>query len=110
MQILHIGFAIIIVVFTSILLYTIKVRGEKQMTILVANTFGWLGFTGLANWFKKMSIELQARSLANATIKELSALTDKDLNDIGIARGDIRGLAQKHYEEVKANANLKGWV
>lgn len=29
----------------------------------------------------------------NATYNELSALTDKELKDIGICRGDIRGIA-----------------
>ena len=79
------------------------------MTTLVANTFGWLGFAGLANWFKKLAVKLQARRLANITVKELSALSDRELNDMGLHRGEIRGLAQKHYDDI-VNQNLKGWV
>lgn len=30
------------------------------------------------------------------TVKELSQLTDRDLNDLGISRGDIRFIAKKH--------------
>ena len=87
----------------------IYIYKEKQMTTLVANTFGWLGFAGLANWFKKLAVKLQARRLANITVKELSALSDRELNDMGLHRGEIRNLAQQHYEDV-VNANLKGWV
>jgi hypothetical protein len=57
-----------------------------------------------------------------APINELSRLSDYDLNDIGISRGDIRHIAQKHYKDIMeenrdkkelvgyANTNLKGWV
>jgi uncharacterized protein YjiS (DUF1127 family) len=51
---------------------------------------------------------------ARATIKELEALTDMELNDIGIARGDIYYIAHnlKEVKEERAslNDNLKGWV
>ena len=51
---------------------------------------------------------------ARATIKELEALTDMELNDIGIARGDIYYIAHnlKEVQEERAslNDNLKGWV
>ncbi|PSC05476.1 hypothetical protein SLNSH_07750 [Alsobacter soli] len=30
------------------------------------------------------------------TVRELSQLTDRDLSDLGIARGDIRFIAKKH--------------
>ena len=52
----------------------------------------------------------------------LSRLSDNDLNDIGISRGDIRHIAQGHYKDIMeesrdkkelvgyANTNLKGWV
>ena len=79
------------------------------MTTLVANTFGWLGFAGLANWFKKLAVKLQARRLANITVNELSRLSDRELNDMGLSRCDIRYIAEKHYEDT-VNANLKGWV
>jgi uncharacterized protein YjiS (DUF1127 family) len=30
------------------------------------------------------------------TVRELSQLSDRDLSDLGIARGDIRFIAKKH--------------
>ena len=41
------------------------------------------------------------------TVKELRALTDKELNDIGINRGDIVSIARM---DADMNPNLKGWV
>ena len=79
------------------------------MTTLVANTFGWLGLVSISNWLKTLSVKLNAHQCKQATIKELSALSDKDLTDIGLSRGDIRHLAQKHYNDI-VNDNLKGWV
>ena len=53
-----------------------------------------------------------------ATIKELSALTDKELSDIGIARGEIYSIAhdideaetERKRTSISVNANLKGWA
>ena len=87
----------------------IYIYRKNKMTTLVANTFGWLGFAGLANWFKKLAIKLQARRLANITVKELSKLSDRELNDMGLSRCDISYIAEKHYDDV-VNQNLKGWV
>tara|TARA_B100000900_G_scaffold383954_1_gene372347 strand:- start:3219 stop:3458 length:240 start_codon:yes stop_codon:yes gene_type:complete len=79
------------------------------MTTLVANTFGWLGFRGMANWFANITVYLQARKAARNTVTELSKLTDYELNDIGMSRGEIRHVAKKHYNDI-LNENLKGWV
>jgi uncharacterized protein YjiS (DUF1127 family) len=86
------------------------------MTALVANTFNWFGFMGAANWFKKLGTELHRRKNIRHTINELSKLTNHELNDIGIARGDIYHIAHSSYpralggEAVEANRNLRGWV
>jgi uncharacterized protein YjiS (DUF1127 family) len=76
-----------------------------------ANTFG---MTGLANWFKNLANELQRRRNIKHTIKQLSALTNHELNDIGIARGDIWHIAHTSFPKGKTvadvNRNLKGWV
>ena len=83
------------------------------MTTLIAtaNTFG---MTGLANWFKNLANELQRHRNIKDTIKQLSALTNHELNDIGIARGDIWHIANTSYPKGKTvadvNRNLKGWV
>lgn len=52
------------------------------------------------------------------TMKELSQLTNHELNDIGISRGEIYTVAHDSYtkpkrvevEDVQVNANIRGWV
>lgn len=50
--------------------------------------------------------KLQKRSEYKKTVNDLSRLTDKELNDIGLHRGLIRSVALGHY----SNPNIKGWV
>lgn len=83
--------------------------------VMAADTFG---LTGLASWFKKVQAKLAHRAKVNSTIKELNRLSDHELRDIGIARGDIYGVAtgDATLERVRRenvaviNTNLKGWV
>ena len=81
------------------------------MTTLIAtaNTFG---LTGLASWFKKLDAKLTHQSKVRATIKQLSALSDAELRDIGITRGDIYTIAHgtADIKAVRENVNLAGWV
>ena len=83
------------------------------MTTLIA-TANVFGMTGLANWFKDLANELQRRRNIRETIKALSALSNHELNDIGIARGDIWHIANTSYPKGKTvadvNRNLRGWV
>ena len=50
------------------------------------------------------------------TFKTLQKLTDRELNDIGISRGDIRSIANDTWEEnqrrdnVRMNPNMRGFV
>ena len=50
------------------------------------------------------------------TFKTLQKLTDRELNDIGISRGDIRSIASDTWEEnnqrdnVRMNPNMRGFV
>ena len=64
-------------------------------------------FDSLKNWnraYKEHRAYLQ-------TVKELSALTNSELNDIGISRGDIRAIARGDETLIRSiNPNLKGWV
>ena len=78
------------------------------MTTLI-NTASWIGLPSFAGWLKRISVKLKARRLANQTVKELSRLSDRELNDMGIHRGMIRSIAEDHYDEI-VNENLKGWV
>lgn len=70
----------------------------------------------ISSFSNKLAKSYSNAKLARATIKELQALTDKELNDIGIARGDIYYIAHnlKETEKVRdktiSNENLKGWV
>ena len=83
------------------------------MTTLIA-TANVFGMTGLANWFKNLANELQRRRNIRQTIKALSSLSNHELNDIGIARGDIWHIANTSYPKGKTvadvNRNLRGWV
>jgi len=78
------------------------------MTTLIT-TANWIGLPSIAGWLKKVSVKIKARRLANQTIKELSVLTDRELNDMGLSRCDINYIAEKHYDDM-VNDNLKGWV
>jgi uncharacterized protein YjiS (DUF1127 family) len=73
----------------------------------------------LNNFFKKLINNYKRRVAINSTIKELSKLSNKELNDIGIARGDIYSIAKDDTDmRVKVDApygapfnpNLKGFI
>lgn len=85
------------------------------MTQYVLAAASWLDFSGVVNFFRNINKSLENRSRINATIKELSKLSDRELNDIGIARGDIWSIAHedasfKRFADTDTNTNLKGWV
>ena len=84
------------------------------MTAL-AITADKFGLPSLAGWFKRLSEKLEHNRQVRSTIKELNRLSDRELNDIGIARGDIWAIANydTSFERVRRaeeNSNLKGWV
>ena len=71
----------------------------------------------LDNVSTRIANSYKASRTARQTIKELHALNDKELNDIGIARGDIYYIAHHlkeandvRYPKTSSNDNLKGWV
>ena len=73
--------------------------------------------SGVANWIKKINAKMAHRRAVRQAVKDLSSLSDYELNDIGISRGDIRAVANgditmKRGVEVRtdSNTNLKGWV
>lgn len=77
---------------------------------LSAGTTGLI--TRLAQFFVNLNEKRIQRKLINRTIKELSALSDRELNDMGISRGDIWAVAHgdTSFRRGEANPNLKGWV
>jgi len=58
--------------------------------IMTADT---IGLHKVSDWLKGIANAMARSATANKTIKELSSLTDKELNDIGISRGEIYSLA-----------------
>lgn len=60
----------------------------------------------LSNFFKKVIKSYTRSRDINKTIKELQKLTNAELNDIGLSRGDIYHVAH----EAHTNGNLRGWV
>ena len=54
--------------------------------------------------FKKFFKTLTAVSAYNKTYNELQALTDFELSDIGICRGEIHDIAKRCQQEEDANA------
>ena len=72
--------------------------------ILAAHSYSTRAIETIIEAFISFKQERAAKKLAKQTIKELSKLTDKELNDIGLSRGDIWYVA--HHQ----NDNLRGWV
>ena len=69
----------------------------------------------MTNLVKNFLQKLRNRQSYRSTFNELSQLNDRELNDIGIGRGDIKRVAMgdPEYKLVKdygPNDNLKGWV
>jgi uncharacterized protein YjiS (DUF1127 family) len=78
--------------------------------IMAADT---IGLHSIAEWFKRQNAKLEQARRVRSTIKELSKLTDRELNDIGIARGDIYAIAHEdpsYKRFAETNKNLEGWV
>jgi len=70
----------------------------------------------LNSFFKKLINDYQAAKAIKQTENELRKLTDKELNDIGISRGDIYAIARQDADMRRShliapfNPNLRGFV
>lgn len=74
----------------------------------------------MINFFKNLKAQMQHRAAVKSTINELSKLSNAELTDIGISRGEIYSIAHEAnpkpvlQKSDKAtgfiNVNLKGWV
>ena len=66
----------------------------------------------VAQFFVDLNEKRIRRKEIRNTIKELSALSNRELNDMGLTRGDIYSVAHGTSDHVKAivNKNLEGWV
>jgi uncharacterized protein YjiS (DUF1127 family) len=70
--------------------------------------------------FDNLLVSMAKRKVARETYKSLHMLTNRELNDIGISRGDIRSISEDKWHEnnlrdaradnVPSNPNLRGSV
>lgn len=63
----------------------------------------------LKNSLRNLINSYQKWQLYRTTYNELSGLSDHQLNDMGIARGDIQSIARGDTS-CYANPNLRGWA
>lgn len=82
------------------------------MSHYVLAIVGWLNIQSIdfTNPLTKLLESLRRRREIKKSIKELNALSDHELNDIGISRGDIYSVAHANADMARSNENLKGWV
>lgn len=70
--------------------------GNTKMTIAI-NTrpapFGSITFLRMINATERPIVAFGAWNRARKTVAALSALSDRELHDIGLSRGEIRGVA-----------------
>lgn len=90
--------------------------------ILTAHSFSVRAIETIFEAFRSLSAHRKHASLVRETIKELNKLSTKDLNDIGLCRGDIYSIANRNVDHLKerinfsdefikeVNPNLKGSV
>jgi len=72
-----------------------------------------LHLTAVLDFFRDLKRSYIQAQRARHTIKELSRLTDRELQDIGIGRGDIWAIAHDDLSFKRVadtNKNLQGWV
>jgi uncharacterized protein YjiS (DUF1127 family) len=69
-----------------------------------------LGLPDISVWFKRIRKEMKRKSDIRSTINQLSALSDYELSDMGIHRGEIYDIAHSSVKNAEENKNLRGWV
>ena len=85
------------------------------MTHYVLTASNWIqdAIEGFSDLRKEMKLRSKRKASYNRTLKELSKLTDFELNDIGICRGDIKNIARGDrtiVRGIEVNENLRGSV
>ena len=85
------------------------------MTHYVLTASSWIqdAIEGFNDLRRSMRLRAERRAAYNRTYKELNKLTDFELNDIGICRGDIKNIARGDrtiVRGIEVNENLKGSV
>lgn len=97
------------------------------MTQMVMTVTNLINFSAVANFFANWKAKAREARKVKETIRELRNLSDVELNDIGLSRGDIYSVANGTFakdasDAMKArilddvvfksntNSNLRGWV
>ena len=85
------------------------------MTHYVLTASSWLqvAIEGFSDLRRSMKLRAERKASYKRTLKELSRLTDFELNDIGICRGDIKNIARGDrtiVRGIEVNENLRGSV
>jgi len=88
---------------------------KNIMTQVIVAASNALHIDALLEWFRDQRRAYKRNKDIRTTMKELHALTDKELWDIGMSRGDIWEVSHNAHPTEKdakadANDNLKGWV
>jgi len=81
--------------------------------ILAINNYLRSPIEGLLQFLKNWNRGHQQRKAIKRTINELHQLSNAELTDIGLSRGDIYSVAHgdpNHKKSARVNHNLKGWV
>jgi hypothetical protein len=83
-----------------------------SQAILTAHSFLTQGVEGFMDFMKSANEKRIHNKAIRMTEKELSRLSNAELDDIGITRGDIHTIARSSVaiNNVRANNNLRGWV
>ena len=85
------------------------------MAHYVIEASSWIqdAIEGFNDLRRSMKLRAERKASYKQTYKELSKLTDFELNDIGICRGDIRNIARGDktiIRGIEVNENLRGSV
>jgi uncharacterized protein YjiS (DUF1127 family) len=85
------------------------------MTHYVIEASSWIqdAIEGYKDLRRSMKLRAERKASYKRTLKELSRLTDFELSDIGICRGDIKNVARGDRTMVRGievNENLRGSV
>ena len=85
------------------------------MAQYVIEASSWIqdAIEGFRDLRRSMKLRAERKASYKRTLKELSRLTDFELNDIGICRGDIRNIARGDrtiVRGIEVNENLRGSV
>lgn len=83
------------------------------MTQMVLTAADFLNLSFIVDIYMNVMKRWSDRREIKQTIKELNKLTDRDLRDLGISRGEIYSVASgawRRDSENQTNENLRGWV